>query len=1003
MHTNHVKTVLGALCALMIVLANAGTLDAQVTASIRGQVVDAVTQRPLSGAQVSVTGTRLGALSNASGNFLVLNVPVGEQTVRAQLLGYATSEESVTVIAGQLTVLNIAMGQRAIALDELVVTGTAGATERRAVGNSVSRFQATDVVDNVPVTDVQELLQARTPGLSIISNGGGAGDGSQIRLRGSGSVEGRFEPVFYVDGIRIESGNLQGGECGSIRHCTNGIDFLNPEDIESIEVIKGPAAATLYGADAAAGVIQIFTKKGRAGQGIQWTSSLSMGRTDWSLDTPTTYWLCDDTSLASPNTLPGCQQFDSSEPLSARLLTDDPIGRHPGALRNADEWGLNLSARGGGDLFNYFISAERSDDEGIFLNNFARRTGGRANFGFTPSDEFNFNVNMGYSRSHVRQPLSNNSSNSITRNGYRGRARAAADPWEPGFRGLGPDQSNLYNLQTRGERFTFGATVKYDPTDWFRNRLTIGLDNNSRNVTEFFEIDTTGGQPFGATNAAGRIEIELPETHTWTVDYVGTLSTDVGQHYSSSFSSGVQLNVRQFSLLEAIGEGLVANQLNLVGSAATTFGSQDFEEQTSLGFFVQEQVGWKNRLFVTGAVRIDDNSAFGQDFSLVVYPKAQLSYVISEEDYFNVGWVDDLKLRGAWGQAGNPPDPFVADRTFEADVTTVGDISVNTLTPSSFGNSELKAETGSELELGFEASLFDGRVGVDFTFYDQTTRDALIQVPDPPSSGFNGVHFENVGEISNRGIEALVTVTPVYRRNFQWDASVTLATTDNELRSFNGARDEIAFGSFATVQKHIEGFALGGYWGLDVQRDASGQPILDANGRALVEDDTEFVGPSLPTREIGFTNTFTLFGNLRVYANLDYKGGHYQWCAICSIRSRFDLNTFALNDPNGDPAEQAVLRSNQTLSHIKQADFVKLRELSLTYSLGALAQSFGADQASVTVSGRNLWLWTRYDDGNNNGSPDPEVNFNSLSRFNRTDYSSIPQTRTLAVRVRLTY
>ena len=242
-----------------------------------------------------------------------------------------------------------------------------------------------------------------------------------------------------------------------------------------------------------------------------------------------------------------------------------------------------------------------------------------------------------------------------------------------------------------------------------------------------------------------------------------------------------------------------------------------------------------------------------------------------------------MKLRTAWGQAGKAPAPFTADRAYAPDVTVVGDVAVNQLSTASYGNPDLKAETGSELEIGFDASFMNGRMALEATYYNQRTTDALIQIPDPPSSGFSGSHFVNIGEISNSGFEVLLTGTPVYTRNVQWDASLSLYTNGNELVSFGGLIEEIAFGAFAQVHKHREGYPLGGYWYVDVQRDASGNPVLNANGSAIVDFDNEvFVGPQLPTRELAFSNTFTLLGNLRIFAQLDYKGGNYQWCAICS-------------------------------------------------------------------------------------------------------------------------
>lgn len=1010
------------LAALALVTAAAVSPDpvsAQATGSIRGQVTDAVTARPLAGAQVFVPGTQRGSITNASGQFLILNVPVGAQTVRVENLGFAGKDAPVTVTAGEAAVVNFELSPSAIGLDEIVVTGTAGEQTKRSVGNTVSQINAAAITDVAPISDPQELLQARTPGLTIMSNSGIAGTGSKIRIRGASSLEAGNEPVVYVDGVRITSGVLGGfGTSNSTAQHTSALEAINPDDIESIEVIKGPAAATLYGAEAATGVIQIITKKGRAvDSGIEWTFSGEAGQEEWALERITQYWQCTPANIADANNWPGCQGLDPNAPASERIITarplDDPLdcvyveGCQPNALRTADVWGASMSARGGGDRYNFYLSGEKNDEQGIFYNNYSRRTAGRANFGFVPTEQLTFSANVGYTRQHQAIPLSNNSSNSILRNAFRGRPGAKPD-WAPGYRNFSPEIANTFDNEIYTERTILGLTATYNPFSWFSNRLTLGLDNLEQTHDLFYAIDQTGRQPWGATNATGTISRFLPETHRYTVDYAGSFNFDINEAYTSSFSAGMQLNAQRFESHQANGEGLVANKLNLVSAAAVTTAAQSYSEQTSLGFFVQEQIGWKNRLFATAAVRVDDNSAFGQDFDLVVYPKAALSYVISDEEFFDgVPYVDDLKLRAAWGQAGNAPSPFSADRTLRADVTAVGDLATNFIEFNSYGNPDLKAETGQEFEFGFDAQALGGRLGAEATYYYKQTKDALIEVPAPRSTGFGGNRFVNIGEIKNSGFELLLHGSPLYTRQVQWDATLSFASNANELVSFGRYPDgspileEQSFGSFAIVQKHKEGYPLGGYWSTDVERDASGKPVLDATGRAIVlpASAMEYVGPMMPTREVGFSSTVTVLGNLSLFGTLDYKGGHYQWCAICSIRSRIDLNTKEINDPNTPPEELARLKSLQTKEWIMPADFVKLRELSATYNMPSeWIGSFGAERLSLTVAGRNLWMWTKYA-----GTSDPEQVFDGNSEFSTADYAGAPMTRRLMISTRVVF
>ncbi|MGD8318922.1 MAG: SusC/RagA family TonB-linked outer membrane protein [Gemmatimonadota bacterium] len=1027
------KTLFAAVCFAAF-LAGTTQLAAQATGTIRGSVQDAVTGRPLSGAQVSLVGTTQGALSNDQGQFLLLNVPTGTQTVRVVFIGFRTSEQTVDVVAGQTVSTTFLMGQSAVSLDEIVVTGTAGATEKRALGNSVTHVSTEDLVAEAPIQNVNELLTARAPGVSLNNMSGQAGTAARVRIRGSGSLNAGLEPVYYVDGVRVRSTINDGySTSNGLVQGSSPLDAIAPSDIESIEVIKGPAAATLYGAEAAGGVIQIITKRGRKGQGVQFTAELQGGNSEWALEQPMNYTLCTATGDAATLGMsesqfnsnygnrigssywPGCSSFNSSQPLSQRLLTDQPARRDPKALRTGGVYGGNVSVRGGGENYNFYIAGEKNNEEGVYYNNFSNRTGGRLNFSVTPSEQLSFDVASSYTRTHIRSPLANNASNGILRNAFRGRPGHSNSNWGEdgiGWHGFIPEISNQYDNQQYAERTILSLTANYHPFEWFQNKLTVGLDKMDRTVELFYAQDTTGVAPWGDDNATGYISRYLPVDHMWTLDYTGTINKPIDENIGSRFSAGMQVIARQRDWNEVTGWGLVTDKINVVGAAENVTADQGFSEQTSLGFFGQEQMDWQNRIFWTIALRVDDNTAFGQDFSLVYYPKASASWVISEESFFDVSWIDDLKLRGAWGMAGSAPGPGEADRTFEPGQAAADGSVVNRVVTDEYGNPNLKAESGSELELGFDASVLDGRLGVEFTYYNQHTKDALVSVSDPPSSGFTGNHLENIGEIANSGFEILLTGTPVYTRNVQWDATLSLATNSNELVDFGTDQiQELSFGSFADVNKHREGYPLGSIWSLDVERDGNGRPVLrDSDGNIVTDvtqgnvtlldqSEAQYVGPMLPTREIGLANTITLFNNVRIFANLDYKGGNYQWCAICSIRNRSNRNTWEVNNPDMDPAERLVWYSRQTKTHIASADYLKLRELSVTFSLPeSWAQQFRASRASLTLSGRNLWMWTKYFDGF-----DPEVAFYSRNNFDSTDYASTPMTRRLMASVRFVF
>jgi TonB-dependent starch-binding outer membrane protein SusC len=998
-----------AVAATALLCAVPSVVHAQVTGTVSGRVVDAATQRPIAEAQVSLVGTTRGSLTDARGNYLLTSVPAGTHTVSVQIIGYGRAERTVVVPANELVEVHFEIAQRAIEMDALVVTGTPGATRLRSLPNAVSQVQASQITAVTPVTNVTQLLQARTPGLTIMQASGQVGTASNFRIRGASSLSAGNHPVFYVDGVRIRSSDMGGFGTNNVSQRTSMLDMMNPDDIETIEVIKGPAATTLYGADAAAGVIQIITKKGRQGQqSVQWDAQAEYGTIDWHLGMRQNYSLCTKAGeLAHTATAisrithaswPGCHGMDPNAPWQERLLIESPLGA-PGVLRSGKQLGYDLSARGGGDRYSFYISGGRQEEDGIFHNNWFNRTSGRANFTITPLDRVDVTVTTQYSTTGTRMPLNDNASNGWLRNAWRGRPGFAA-PWADGWLGLGPEEIAIYNDVDEVERFVLGAAVNFMPTPWFRNQFSLGMDAGDRVVTLFYPIDRTGRQPFGATNAGGYISNLDRRTRDYTLNYTGTITGNLRPDVSSSLSFGAQYIADNYRSLQTVGEGLIADAVRLihVDNNLATRVFENTTEQRSLGFFAQEQLGWRDRVFVTGGVRVDDHSAFGENFSVVVYPKVGASWVLSEEPFFSVGGVDNLRLRAAYGHAGNAPAPFSADRIYGAATGVADDGALMAaLDPEAYGNPELRAERGRELEIGFEMSLLRGGLGLEVTRYNNTTRDALIRVPVAPSSGFTGTVLRNVGTVRNAGIEVALYGSPLRSPRLGWDTRLSFSTNENLLVSMGEAREFIPVG-YRSSQRHQEGYPLGGYWAEVLQRDASGKLVLDAQGRPIFGDEMEYLGTSAPTREAALTNSFTIHGNLQLHTFMDYKGGHLLF-NMSEATSITDGNHRLANDPEVDLEQWLTLRWGGNGPFIEPADFVKLREVSLRYRIPpALSHRVAASSMSVTLAGRNLAVWSRYKTG-----VDPEVNVWGADAFGRAESNSVPMMRRLVATVNFSF
>ena len=360
--------------------------------------------------------------------------------------------------------------------------------------------------------------------------------------------------------------------------------------------------------------------------------------------------------------------------------------------------------------------------------------------------------------------------------------------------------------------------------------------------------------------------------------------------------------------------------------------------------------------------------------------------------FFSLPQVDQLRLRAAWGQAGSSPGPFDAVRSYSTSVATGASATSSALRYTSVGNPNLKPERASEIEIGFEADLFGGRLGLDASYYNTRTGDALLQVAVAPSTGFTGQQLQNLGTISNSGFELLLNAIPLRTSFLSLQSTISLSTNKNELISFGDERAPIAFGAYAPVLRYQEGYPLAGFWAQRVQYDASGRLIKNAQGRPILEDTSIYRGPSVPTREIAFSNTLTFFNRVKLYSLFDYKAGHWQFNVKDWRRDRSGVSWETVN-PQADPDEILARQfAAQTYLHIQRADFLKLRDLALSFDLPqVLLGRVGLSRSTVTVAGHNLKIWTKY------GGADPEVNFHGDDTFNRNDSWTVPQNRRVSV------
>src|SRR6266480_1281724 len=955
--------------------------------TVTGRVTDARSGAPITTAQVTISGTSLGAVVDAEGRYRIANVPPGTHEVRARTIGYQPAAATFSVAADGTANVNLSLTETATALDAVVVTGTAGDTRRRAIGNAVSTVSVGDVLDKSSVNNVTEVLQSKVPGLTLMPGSGVAGSSTNYRLRGAGSLYANNAPTIYVDGVRVNTRSQ--GNYTVFGQTAASLDAINPNDIESIEVIKGPAAATLYGAEAAAGVIQIITKKGTPGK-MRWDARWEMGHSTWPASMrPTNYAVATAARIADPVNYPGFVGTQLGDIVSHRVMSESD------ALRNGGIARTSLSASGGGDRYSFFVSGARDNEEGVNLNNYSRLGSLRGNFSFTPSSKLSFNTNLAYSQNHVRLPLNDNIAFGLIISSYLAiPGRKYPYPAGLNYFTILPSVANTYDNQTRADRFIVGSSANFTPFSWFSNKFRVGLDMNIGRAELYLPPQPAGLDPFSArasfdlVNTKGFIAEGRPLNQDFTINYDGTVTHYLSSSLVSNSSFGVQFLSNAYHRTDAYGQDLGSLGIRSVSAAAVTTGGEQDTTQKSIGFYVQQQAAWRDRLFLTGALRMDNNSAFGSELNRVFYPKLSLSYVISEEPFFKLPAVDQLRLRAAWGQAGNAPGPLDALRSYTSSVVTTATGTSSALRYGSVGNPNLRPERGNEIETGFESAFIGGRLGLDLTYYNKTTHDALLPVAVPPSTGFAGTQLANLGTIANHGIEMVLNATPLRRNPLTIESTLSLSTNHIRLVSFGDTRSPIIFGDYAPVQRYQPGFPLAAYWAQRVQYDDNGNLVKNGAGQPIIDPVSVYKGPSVPTREASFSNDFIMFEKLRLHSLFDYKGGHYMFNVKDWRRDRAGVSWATVN-PQANPDEVLARQfPAENWFDIQKADFLKLRDLSLRYDLPAAFLGRFADRATLMLAGHNLRLWTKY------GGGDPELNFNGgSSTFNRNDSWTVPTPR----------
>jgi len=941
-----------AACAAFLV--SAAPLPAQQAGTVTGQVTNATSGRELSGVQISILGSGLGTLTGNNGRFLIPNVPAGPVTVRADMIGFGVQEVQVTVVAGETALADFTLTERAISLDEIVVTGSGAETARRKLGNSISTVNAVDVVRSAPITSVDQLIQGRSAGVAMNLASGTVGLGGMIRIRGMTSVSLSGDPVVYIDGIRVDASHDQSGVW------FGGMDIsrlqdISPSEVDRIEIVKGSAASTLYGTQGANGVIQVFTKRGRSGA-PQWNFEVEQGFER----TPT-------------DTFPGRmnKHFQGPDGFQARDPTE--------LVENGYHHRYSASVSGGGQAVRYFISGSYKGQEASLKGdaNWSKVITGRINLTTVLSPTVTVTATTGIVHNRLRVPDDNNALHGLYSQFASGLPYTASAERPYGERfGSVAANSTLENFQ-RVLRTTSGIEVTHQPTNNFSHTFRSGVDWYADEFTKFF--------PFAYEGSGNKLGNKRNHTRSFrdvTTEYRATLSSSIGETVTSELTAGFQGNFENTIRVDARGTDFPAPGVKSVDATSVTQGSERRIEEINAGVFVQETLGLWDKVFLTAGMRLDGNSAFGNEFDTQLYPKASVAYNISQEGFWPTGLLPTMKLRMAYGESGLAPAQFAADRTW-APVSAQG--GQPAVTPGNIGNPELGPERSQEIEVGMDAGLLDDRVGLEFTAYFQKTRDALLFKPFPSSQGFTADQLTNIGEIENRGIEIGLNALLYSSESFELSSNVQFATSKNEVTDMGGVADISGFG-----YRISEGYPVHGAWGYELVG-------WDATTRRHNRTDEQLFQGQTDPKWFGSYSMQLRWGDFTLDGMSEFRGG-----MVKNNFSRYWSNRVRTGDeylslvqrPNGEPtrASDSLYNYTTTLGYTgfyEPADFFTVRELSVGYDLpDELLGQFGLTRSSLRFSARNLWMWSKF------SGIHPETNWDGAANLRQAqDFDTLPPPR----------
>ncbi|MCH7396847.1 SusC/RagA family TonB-linked outer membrane protein [Belliella sp. DSM 107340] len=983
---------------LVLFFLSVGWTFAQYT--VTGTVIDSRTGEPLIGSNILVKNTTTGSVADLDGKF-TLNISSNNEAVLViSSLGYLS--QSITV-SPTYTNLQIALKEDATNLEEVVITGLASSVKRSNLANAVSSVSAKDLTGTTTVQTTDGALYGKVAGATIRSNGGAPGGGLSIQLRGISSLSGASQPLIILDGVYINNSFQRTGRAAvsgaggaNQDDGANRLADLNPADIETIEVLKGPSAAAIYGTRANAGVIIITTKRGSEGktrvslsQDIGFAKPLRLlGVDEWSEEKINFFWSGDSEAnrLRRATELERFRQGD-------RIDYEDYFYNNTALLSNT-----RMNITGGTEKTKFFISGNITSEDGTVKNTGFDRYSIRANIDHKISDRIKMSVSSNYINSKTDRGFTGNQNNSGASIGYSIayvpnyfdlRPENGVYPTNPYFAenpvALTDNAINTSEVNRFVQAFNLDIDLLKTSNSFLKASIAGGLDflQNSTMVylPEFLQSQVASANP-------GDLLLGKQESFNSNFQAALVYNWNLGSVNMNSQAGMVRLDFRNSSLFNR-GRGLVPGQTNLRQATVQEINEHFVSEIQEAGVFLQQEANWDDKIIGTVGIRWDKSSLSGDNSKLYSFPRASLAVNIANFDFFNSSVINQLKPRIAYGETAGP----VAFGSIYTPLqgANIGGL-LGSVVSNQFGNQNILPETATELEFGVDASLFNNRLSIEATYYIKNAQNNIQNLNLSPSVGVN-ITPSNEAELQNKGFELGISGTIVEKSSFKW-FSRALYWQNRAL----------------ITRLDIPTYILGAFGsGLGTFLYAEGYPPTSIVGTPANPDNPggfTFWGDAQPKFNMSFFNTFSIRKNLELSFLLDWRKGGDNINLTSFLSDGGGTTNGWFDDDDGDGIPNGRQRPpapfNNAGRWVQDASFVKVREIGLYYTVprASVASAFGGylENVKLGVSANNVFLFTKYE------GYDPETStFGARSVDNNVDIAPYPTPRRIFFHVTLDF